>query len=152
MAGSDLAPRTIGRLLPSSGTNTAALSTVMSAAALRILAVDNELSVTFSLRHIFNAPRYEFTSVENGDAALSRISSGSERYDVIIVDQKMPHMSGLELVGEMRKRGVTSKIMVLSADISPEVREAYERVDVHLMFPKPFDIGELRSAIDHLVT
>ena len=123
----------------------------MSTAALRILAVDNEPSVTFSLRHIFNGPRYDLTAVENGDAALSRIDSGSKQYDIIIVDQKMPHMSGLELVGEMRKRGVTSKVMVLSADLSPEVREAYERVDVHLVFPKPFDIGDLRSAIDHLV-
>lgn len=123
----------------------------MSAVALRILAVDNEPSVTFSLRHIFNGPRYELTAAENGDAALSRIDSSSGRYDVIIVDQKMPHMTGLELVGEMRKRGVSSKIMVLSADVSPEVREAYERVDVHLVFPKPFDIGALRSAIDHLV-
>jgi two-component system response regulator len=123
----------------------------MSAAALRILAVDNEPSVTFSLRHIFNGPRYELTAVENGDAALSRLDSGSEQYDIIIVDQKMPHMSGLELVGEMRKRGITSKVMVLSADLSPEVREAFERVDVHLVFPKPFDIGDLRSAIDHLV-
>jgi len=113
--------------------------------------VDNEPSVTFSLRHIFNGPRYDLTAVENGDAALSRIDSCSEQYDIIIVDQKMPHMSGLELVGEMRKRGVTSKVMVLSADLSPEVREAYERVDVHLVFPKPFDIGDLRSAIDHLV-
>jgi CheY-like chemotaxis protein len=123
----------------------------MSAAAVRILAVDNEPSVTFSLRHIFNGPRYQLTAVENGDAALSRIDSGSEQYDIIIVDQKMPHMTGLELVCEMRKRGITSKIMVLSADLSPEVREAYERVDVHLVFPKPFDIGDLRSAIDHLV-
>jgi CheY-like chemotaxis protein len=123
----------------------------MSAAPLRILAVDNEPSVTFSLRHIFNGSRYQFSAVENGDAALSRIDSGSEQYDIIIVDQKMPHMTGLELVGEMRKRGITSKVMVLSADISPEVREAYERVDVHLVFPKPFDIGDLRSAIDHLV-
>ena|SRR3982751_6480490 len=120
-------------------------------AALRILAVDNEPSVTFSLRQIFNGPRYELNAVENGDAALARIDSGSEQYDVIIVDQKMPHMSGLELVVEMRKRGITSKIMVLSADLEPEVREAYERVDVHLIFPKPFDIRELRSAIDHLV-
>jgi CheY-like chemotaxis protein len=124
----------------------------MSNAALRILAVDNEPSVTFSLRHIFNGPRYDLTAVENGDAALARIDSGSEQYDIIIVDQKMPHMTGLELVGEMRKRGVTSKVMVLSADLSPEVREAFERVDVHLVFPKPFDIGDIRSAIDHLVT
>src|SRR5437660_2140379 len=123
----------------------------MSAAAVRILAVDNEPSVTFSLRHIFSGSRYEFSAVENGDAALARLDSGSDPYDVIIVDQKMPHMTGVELVGEIKKRGVTSKIMVLSADVSSEVRTAYERMDVHLVFPKPFDVRDLRSAIDHLV-
>ena len=122
----------------------------MSAAALRILAVDNEPSVTFSLRYIFTRPRYEISAVENGDAALARLDSGSERFDIIIVDQKMPHMTGVELVEEMRKRGITSKIMVLSAHISSEVRAAYERMDVHVMFPKPFDVGELRSAVDQL--
>jgi len=122
----------------------------MSAATLRILAVDNEPSVTFSLRHIFIGSRYEFSAVENGDAALARLDSSSEQYDIVIVDQKMPHMSGVELVGEMRKRGINSKVMVLSADISSETRDAYERMDVHVMFPKPFDVGELRSAIDQL--
>jgi DNA-binding response OmpR family regulator len=122
----------------------------MSAAALRILAVDNEPSVTFSLRHIFNGSRYQFSAVENGDAALARVDSSSERYDIIIVDQKMPHLSGVELVDEMRKRGINSKIMVLSAHLSSEVRAAYERMDVHLMFPKPFDVGQLRTAVDQL--
>ncbi len=119
-------------------------------AALRILAVDNEPSVTFSLRYIFNQPRYELSAVENGDAALARVDSGTEHYDIIIVDQKMPHMSGVELVEQLRKRGIDSKIMVLSAHISSEVRAAYERMDVHVMFPKPFDIGAIRSAVDRL--
>jgi DNA-binding response OmpR family regulator len=122
----------------------------MSASTLRILAVDNEPSVTFSLRYIFNPPRYELNAVENGDAALARLDSGSEQYDIIIVDQKMPHMSGVELVEQMRKRGVTSKIMVVSAHLSEDVRAAYERMDVHVMFPKPFDVGQLRSAVDQL--
>ena len=122
----------------------------MSASSLRILAVDNEPSVTFSLRYVFMGPRYEMTAVENGDAALTRVDSGFEHYDVIIVDQKMPHMSGVELVEQLRKRDVDSKIIVISAHISDDVRAAYERMDVHLMFPKPFDIAALRSAVDKL--
>ena len=122
----------------------------METGVLKILAVDNEPSVTLSLRYIFPEPRYEVTGVENGDAALARIDSGLEQFDIIIVDHKMPHLSGVELVDEMRKRGVNSKIMVLSAHLSSEVRAAYERMDVHLMFPKPFDVGQLRTAVDQL--
>ena len=122
----------------------------MTASALLILAVDNEPSVTFSLRYIFNASRYELAAAENGDAALARLDSGSEHYHVIIVDQKMPHMTRVELVEQLRKRGIDSKIIVLSAYLSSEVRAAYERMDVHVMFPKPFDVGALRSAVDRL--
>jgi CheY-like chemotaxis protein len=122
----------------------------MSTPALRILAVDNKPSVLFSLRYIFTGPRYELTGVENGDAALARLDSGLERYDVIIVDQKMPHLTGVELVDQVRKRGITSKIMVLSAHLTSDVRAAYERMDVHVMFSKPFDVAELRSAVDQL--
>ena len=114
------------------------------------MAVDNEPSVTLSLRYIFAAPRYEVTGVENGDAALARLDAGSASFDVIIVDQKMPHLTGVELVNAIRERGITSKIMVLSAHLSPDVREAYQRMDVHIIFPKPFDIAQLRSAVDRL--
>jgi DNA-binding response OmpR family regulator len=117
---------------------------------LSILAVDNEPSVTLSLRYIFAGPRYQLTAVESGNDALAKLDAHSDRYDVIIVDQKMPELTGVELVAAIRKRRVTSKIMVLSAQLSAEIREAYERMDVHVMFAKPFDIAELRSAVNCL--
>jgi DNA-binding response OmpR family regulator len=122
----------------------------MDTGVLKILAVDNEPSVTLSLRYIFPEPRYEVTGVENGDAALARLDRDATRYDIIIVDQKMPHLSGVELVNAIRQRGITSKIMVLSAHLSSEVRETYERMGVHVIFPKPFDIDQLRTAVDRL--
>jgi CheY-like chemotaxis protein len=69
---------------------------------------------------------------------------------VIIVDQKMPHLTGVELVQEIRQRGIGGKIMVLSAHLSPEIRTAYELIDVHLILDQPFDIQDLRSAVDRL--
>jgi CheY-like chemotaxis protein len=119
-------------------------------AALRILAVDNEPTVTLSLRYVFSGPRYEVTCVENGNAALAILDVHSDPYDVIIVDQKMPNLTGVELVDAIRKRGITGKIIVVSAHLSSEIREAYERMDVHVMFPKPFNVDQLRSAVDRL--
>ena len=119
-------------------------------APLRILAVDNEPSVTLSLKFVFTAPRYELTCVDSGQAALARLDANADPFDVIIVDQKMPNLSGAELVGAIRQRGITSKIIAVSAHLSSEVREAYARMDVHEMFSKPFDVAELRSAVDRL--
>jgi DNA-binding response OmpR family regulator len=119
-------------------------------APLRILAVDNEPMVTFSLGYVFADPRYDFTSAGSGDDALTTLDGNPAPYDVIIVDQKMPHLSGVELVGAIRKRGLNGKIIVLSAHLSSEVREDFARMDVHDVFAKPFDVGELRTAVDRL--
>ena len=116
--------------------------------ALRILAVDNEPSVTLSLRYLFDAERYEITTVNDGDAALTRLGVDPNPFNVIIVDQKMPHLTGVELVGEIKKRGIGAKIIVVSAHLSSDVRHAYEQLGVHVMFGKPFDIDMLRAAVD----
>ena len=118
--------------------------------ALKILAVDDELSITESIRFIFDRPRYEVTGVQDGDDALVRLEANSGSYDVVITDQKMPHVTGVELVRELRKRRFAGKIMLLSAHLSHEVRNAYEQLDVHVMLEKPFNIHDLRRAVNSL--
>lgn len=119
---------------------------------VRILAVDNEPSVTLSLRYVFSGPQYEITCVADGNAALSRLEISADHYNVIIVDQKMPNLTGVELVREIRQRRIDVQILVVSAHLSSDVREAYEDLNVRAMFPKPFNIEELRSAVDSLIT
>ena len=115
---------------------------------LRILAVDNEPSVLTSLRFVFGFPRYDLTTVKGGQEALAQLEKTGKPFDVIIVDQRMPHLTGSELVAAIRKRGVTSKIIVLSAHITEGIRRAYEQFDVQHIFEKPFDLAEFRAAVD----
>ena len=84
------------------------------------------------------------------EKALAKLEADPDSYDVIIVDQKMPNLTGVELVGEMRKRGIVGKVIVLAAELAWEIREAFERMDVHVMFSKPFDVEQLRSAVERL--
>jgi two-component system response regulator (stage 0 sporulation protein F) len=119
-------------------------------AVLKILAVDNQPSVTLSLRYIFSGPTYAMTTVESGGAALAKLDSNSKPYDVIIIDQKMPDLTGVELVQAIRARGIGSKIVVVSAHLTSDIREAFERLDVQIIFTKPFDIVQLRSAVDRI--
>jgi DNA-binding response OmpR family regulator len=119
-------------------------------APLRILVVDDEPSVTLSLRYVFSGPRYEVTCVDNGSSALARVDANSNPYDVIIVDQKMPDLTGVELVNAIRGRGIGVKIVVVSAQLTSKIREAYERLEVDVMFSKPFNVEELRLAVHRL--
>jgi DNA-binding response OmpR family regulator len=117
---------------------------------MKILAVDDETSVMQSMRFIFAGPRYEVTGAESGDDALSKLDANLNVYDVIIVDQKMPYLTGVELVEQIRKRSFPGKILVLSAHLSQEIRAAYQQLGVHVLLDKPFDIRELRLAVERL--
>jgi DNA-binding response OmpR family regulator len=117
-------------------------------AALKILAVDDNPSITGCMPFIFAAPLYEVTSATDGDDALAKLKAEPNSYDVIIVDQKMPRLNGVELVQGIREQGITGKIVVLSSHLSPEIRDAYERAGVQVIIDKPFDVGKLRSAVD----
>jgi two-component system response regulator (stage 0 sporulation protein F) len=115
----------------------------------RILAVDNEPSVTIALRFVFDTPQYQITCASSGADALAQLDRATP-FDVIIVDQKMPNLTGVELVREIRRRGIDGKIIVISANLSSDVCEAYKRMNVSRIFSKPVDSGQLRSAVDQL--
>ena len=100
---------------------------------------------------VFAKPRYQFSHIENAVDALKILETQSHPYDVIIVDQQMPQLNGLEFVRELRKRGIGAKIVIVAAVLPADARMAYEQMDVESIFGKPFDVLKLRSAVDVLV-
>ncbi len=119
--------------------------------ALKILTVDDEPAIAACLSFIFRGPRYELTSARNGKDALARLSAAEEPYDVVITDNQMPQLSGLELVRALRERSFGGKIMVLSGHLTAENREAFRQMNVDAILEKPFDNYDLRSRLELLV-
>ena len=117
---------------------------------LRILAVDNEPSVPHILGYLFPKPAYRVMGAARAEEALAILTADPDAFDIVIVDQKMPDLVGTELVQALRDRGLETKVMVLSAHLSFEVRQAYERLNVTTMLNKPFDIDAMRSAVGAL--
>ena len=117
---------------------------------LKILAVDDEPNVAISMRYVFSLPRYEITTADSGQSALAILAANPNWYDIIIVDQRMPNQTGVELVRAIRQRGINGHVIVVSAHLSEEIRTAYRALDVHLMFSKPFNADTLRSSVDRL--
>ena len=119
-------------------------------APLKILTVDDEPSIAQSMRFIFERPLYELASAQDGEAALARLTTDPNLFDVIITDNNMPGVSGIQFVRKLRERGFAGKIMVLSAHLSAEVRAAYEAMEVDAMMDKPFSITMLRQTLDRV--
>lgn len=116
----------------------------------RILAVEDETAVAQLLALILCGSGTKVTIARNGADALAKIEGDPTPFEIVMTDHNMPRMTGLELVRELRARDFGGKIVVLSAHLTQENVRAYEALRVDLMLSKPFDVGELRKAIDFM--
>jgi len=114
-----------------------------------ILAVDDEPSVAKSLSFVLAGPGRTLSTASNGEEALARVAEPPP-VDVIITDNNMPKVSGLELVRRLRADGFPGRIVVLSAYLTDENRKAYDELHVDRLVEKPFDIMKLREVIAEL--
>ncbi|HEY2799410.1 MAG TPA: response regulator [Chthoniobacterales bacterium] len=119
-------------------------------ASVRILAVEDETAVAQLLALVLCGPACTVTTAGDGVEALEKIATAPRPFDVIITDHSMPLMTGLELVAQLRGRGFDGKIAVLSAHLNEDNIQAYEALHVDLLLSKPFDIEELRHAVEVL--
>src|SRR5712691_11007186 len=114
---------------------------------MNILALDDEHAVAQSLRFVLGGPTCKLTSACDGEEALAKMDATECSFDLVITDDHMPRLSGVELVRQLRARNFPGKILVLSAHLSAENSEAYQSLHVDTLMPKPFDIGVLRRTI-----
>jgi DNA-binding response OmpR family regulator len=115
---------------------------------LNILTVDDEFCVAHALAFALSTPTRKLTLAFNADEALAKIAEQSRRFDVVIIDHKMPSASGIELVQRLRIENFGGKIVVLSAHLTDENRHAYAALNVDKMLTKPFEVHELREVVD----
>ena len=114
----------------------------------RILAVDDEEAIAESIAYLLEAPHRTIAVAKDGKEALAL--AAREKFDLIITDHRMPRVTGLELVRRLRAREFAGKIIVLSAHLTEENIRAYEELKVDMMLAKPFDVEELRLAMNLL--
>jgi len=117
---------------------------------LRILTVEDEPAVAQMVGLLLGGPGAKITHAYDGWMALMKIGAAKEPFDVIITDHRMPRMNGLDLVRRLRVRKFEGKIIVLSAHLTKENIQAYEELQVDMMFAKPFDCEELQLAMNLL--
>jgi DNA-binding response OmpR family regulator len=117
---------------------------------LNILSVDDEFRVAHALAFALSSSERKLTLAFSADEALTKVSNHPEPFDVVIIDHKMPKVSGIELVQRLRAANFDGKIIVLSAHLTYENRRAYAELNVDTMLTKPFDVHDLREVVDSL--
>lgn len=114
---------------------------------MRILVVEDEKAVAHMIAMVLGGPASKVVRAGSGWEALIKIGAVKEPFDVVITDHRMPRMTGLELVRQLRAKNFGGKILVLSAHLSDEDIRSYEDLRVDMMMSKPFDFDELQLAM-----
>ena len=114
---------------------------------MQILVVEDEKAVAHMIAMVLGGPAAKVVRARNGWEALIKIGATARPFDVVITDHRMPRMTGLELVRQLRAQSFGGKILVLSAHLSDDDIRAYEELSVDMMMSKPFDFDELQEAM-----
>ena len=115
----------------------------------RILVVDDEADNLQLLGRLFHS-KYEVFKALDGDEALA--IAREQRPDVVIADQRMPGITGVELLARIRDEQPNSiRVLVTAFAEYDALVNAVNAAGVHHYIEKPFHASSLRAMIDTLV-
>jgi PAS domain S-box-containing protein len=118
----------------------------------RILVVDDEPGVRQFLGQALTNEGHEVQTVDNASDALKRIRS--QRYSLILLDIKMPDMSGIELYERIQKidKSLARKVVLITGDVLGINTAAFLSKTKAPHITKPFNVKQLKKDIRLILT
>ena len=116
---------------------------------MRALIVEDDTTIAGFVAKGLKEAGFSVDQAGDGESALRLATSGS--YDVAVVDLMLPRLDGLALIEEMRRRHVTTPVLILSArhTVDDRVRGLESGGDDYLT--KPFAFPELLARVQALI-
>jgi DNA-binding response OmpR family regulator len=114
-----------------------------------ILLVEDDASLVLALSDRLGNEGYRVDCERDGEAGLQRAADGV--YDLILLDVMLPKKSGFEVCRELRRRGVGTPILMLTAraQVTDKVEGLHLGADDYLT--KPFELIELLARVEALL-
>ncbi len=111
----------------------------------RILIVEDEASVALALADDLKLEGYEVEVVADGESAIRRAKEGS--FDLMLLDVMMPRKDGFEVCRELRRAGLGTPIVLLTAKAQESDKILGLELGADDYVTKPFSPRELRARI-----
>ncbi len=128
-----------------------AVSRDFPAGAEAILVVDDETALRELLRMALTRKGYRVTGARDGLEAIETIARPDCPLDAILLDLNMPGATGLDVLKVIRAMRPGLKVMVMSGNFKPDVREEIESLGVTSIVEKPYTLDEMGKQLRHLL-
>ena len=113
---------------------------------VRVLIVEDEKLIRWSLRRKFEARGHHVTDVETGEAALTAINNSV--FDLILLDFKLPDMTGLDILRKVRETDGDVVVIMMTAFSSIESAVDAIKMGAYDYLTKPFDMEHMLRISD----
>jgi two-component system copper resistance phosphate regulon response regulator CusR len=115
---------------------------------MKILVIEDDRTVGQYVRRGLEEQRFHVDLVEDGLEGLRHASGG--QYDLVILDLRLPGMTGIEVLRTLRDRGLTVPILVLTAQDAVDFKVQALRAGADDYVTKPFAFEELLARVEAL--
>ena len=115
-----------------------------------MLIIEDDVVSRDLLRLVFEYDGFHCREADNGAIGLAMLES--QTFDVIILDNVMPVMTGLAFLEHWQRQPQKSDvpIIMITGLLSPEVRENATKLGAYTIVGKPYDLSELRALVSQL--
>ncbi len=114
----------------------------------KILVVDDEHLILYSLSASLRRDGSDVTAVANGTDALSEIRRAP--YDICFLDVNLPDANGLDLLKTVREISPATRVIIMTAiDLNEGQMRFLHSNECHFL-PKPFNLEDVRSIVDNI--
>jgi len=114
----------------------------------RILVVDDEANIRMMLRLALAHVGHVVETADDGLEALARFGSDGVGWDLVLLDQRMPGMDGIEALHAMHARRPDIRVIMITAFGTIDLATEAMRVGVSDFLRKPFTVEVLRGAVE----
>ena len=111
-----------------------------------IFLVDDDPSARSGLSRLLRTAGHDVHAFASANELLDALQP--EVSGCLVLDARMPGLSGRELYAELRARGISLPIIVVTADDDPATRQEAQQLKASAFFHKPVDGSALLDAID----
>jgi len=115
------------------------------AARATVLVVDDEVRILSAVQRSLRREGYDILTAETPAEALAILAERS--VDLIVSDQKMPGMSGLEFLAKAIVLRPGAARLLITGWTEEVPREEMEALGIRALLPKPWDDGQLKQAV-----
>jgi len=115
----------------------------------RVLVVEDEAGLRLTLSDRLVSEGYAVETADDGAKGLERAIS--EPYDLIVLDVMLPRMNGFDVCREVRQRGVTTPILMLTARGQVVDKVVGLKLGADDYLTKPFEMSELLARLEALL-